>query len=248
MEDGGRASCARRLAARARADRRGLRARPAATPTRSALLAVTKTVPGRRRRRCCSTSGSTAFGENRVQEAGAQGRRGGRAAPGRAGRAGTSSAACSGTRPGGGALGRRVESVDSRPAGRRAGRRRRGAHRTTGGRDRAAAGACCSTASTATRSAAACPRDGLLGAGRARRRLRRAAAGRADGVAPLGADPDARIRRHRRGRGRGCARDHPEATALSAGMSGDLEIAIRHGSDVVRVGTALVGERPLASR
>jgi len=31
-------------------------------------------------------------------------------------------------------------------------------------------------------------------------------------------------------------------------MSGDLEIAIRHGCDVVRVGTALVGERTLASR
>jgi PLP dependent protein len=39
----------------------------------------------------------------------------------------------------------------------------------------------------------------------------------------------------------------PQATTLSAGMSGDLESAIRHGSDVVRVGTALVGERPLAS-
>ena len=41
---------------------------------------------------------------------------------------------------------------------------------------------------------------------------------------------------------------HPQATAVSAGMSGDLEIAIRHGSSEVRVGTALVGERPLTSR
>ena len=41
---------------------------------------------------------------------------------------------------------------------------------------------------------------------------------------------------------------HPEAATLSAGMSGDLEVAIRHGCDVVRVGTALVGERTLASR
>ena len=40
---------------------------------------------------------------------------------------------------------------------------------------------------------------------------------------------------------------HPAASALSAGMSGDLEIAIRHASGVVRVGTALVGYRPLAS-
>jgi pyridoxal phosphate enzyme (YggS family) len=40
---------------------------------------------------------------------------------------------------------------------------------------------------------------------------------------------------------------HPSATVLSAGMSGDLEIAVRHASGVVRVGTALVGYRPLAS-
>lgn len=39
----------------------------------------------------------------------------------------------------------------------------------------------------------------------------------------------------------------PQASTLSAGMSGDLETAIGHGSDVVRVGTALVGERPLIS-
>ncbi|MCO1655898.1 YggS family pyridoxal phosphate-dependent enzyme [Pseudonocardia humida] len=39
----------------------------------------------------------------------------------------------------------------------------------------------------------------------------------------------------------------PQANTLSAGMSGDFESAIRHGSDVVRVGTALVGDRPLAS-
>jgi pyridoxal phosphate enzyme (YggS family) len=40
---------------------------------------------------------------------------------------------------------------------------------------------------------------------------------------------------------------HPAASALSAGMSGDLEVAIRHASGCVRVGTALVGYRPLAS-
>jgi len=40
---------------------------------------------------------------------------------------------------------------------------------------------------------------------------------------------------------------HPAAVVLSAGMSDDLEVAIRHASGVVRVGTALVGYRPLAS-
>lgn len=37
---------------------------------------------------------------------------------------------------------------------------------------------------------------------------------------------------------------HPDATALSAGMSGDLEIAIRYGATHVRVGSALLGMRP----
>jgi pyridoxal phosphate enzyme (YggS family) len=41
--------------------------------------------------------------------------------------------------------------------------------------------------------------------------------------------------------------DHPEAVALSAGMSGDLEEAVAAGATVVRVGTALFGDRPLAS-
>jgi uncharacterized pyridoxal phosphate-containing UPF0001 family protein len=30
-------------------------------------------------------------------------------------------------------------------------------------------------------------------------------------------------------------------------MSGDLETAVKHGSTCVRVGTALMGERPLTS-
>jgi pyridoxal phosphate enzyme (YggS family) len=41
--------------------------------------------------------------------------------------------------------------------------------------------------------------------------------------------------------------DHPGATEMSAGMSSDLESAIAHGSTCVRVGTALLGERPLTS-
>ncbi len=65
-------------------------------------------------------------------------------------------------------------------------------------------------------------------------------------IAPLGADPDtafaALAAEHRR-----VLADHPGATGLSAGMSGDLEAAVRHGSTCVRVGTALMGERPLPS-
>jgi PLP dependent protein len=41
--------------------------------------------------------------------------------------------------------------------------------------------------------------------------------------------------------------DHPEAVDLSAGMSGDLEEAVASGATIVRVGTALFGERPLPS-
>lgn len=41
---------------------------------------------------------------------------------------------------------------------------------------------------------------------------------------------------------------HAGVATLSAGMSADLEVAIRHGSGVVRVGTALVGDRTLASQ
>ncbi|MBQ1014991.1 YggS family pyridoxal phosphate-dependent enzyme [Micromonospora sp. M51] len=37
---------------------------------------------------------------------------------------------------------------------------------------------------------------------------------------------------------------HPGATALSAGMSGDFDIAIRYGATHVRVGSALLGMRP----
>jgi len=35
----------------------------------------------------------------------------------------------------------------------------------------------------------------------------------------------------------------PEATMISAGMSGDLEAAIRNGATHVRIGTALLGAR-----
>lgn len=40
---------------------------------------------------------------------------------------------------------------------------------------------------------------------------------------------------------------HPKARGLSAGMSNDLESAVKHGATCVRVGTALLGPRPLPS-
>ncbi len=63
-------------------------------------------------------------------------------------------------------------------------------------------------------------------------------------IAPLGAEPAAafaqlaeiaaRTRVH-----------HPEATWMSAGMSADLEAAIAAGATHVRVGTGLLGSRPV---
>jgi pyridoxal phosphate enzyme (YggS family) len=65
-------------------------------------------------------------------------------------------------------------------------------------------------------------------------------------IPPLGVDPDtafaALAAEHRR-----VLHNHPDATELSAGMSGDLEAAVRHGTTCVRVGTALMGQRPLTS-
>jgi pyridoxal phosphate enzyme (YggS family) len=40
--------------------------------------------------------------------------------------------------------------------------------------------------------------------------------------------------------------DHPEASAISAGMSGDLEAAIANGATLLRVGAALLGSRAVA--
>jgi len=66
-------------------------------------------------------------------------------------------------------------------------------------------------------------------------------------VAPQGADPAAAFHQLAGVRARVVA-DHPAATAMSAGMSGDLEQAIAHGATHVRVGTALLGARPPVSR
>jgi pyridoxal phosphate enzyme (YggS family) len=65
-------------------------------------------------------------------------------------------------------------------------------------------------------------------------------------VAPLEMDQDLAFE-ILAGAGDQLRRDHPQATELSAGMSDDLESAIRHGSTCVRVGTALLGARKLAS-
>lgn len=62
-------------------------------------------------------------------------------------------------------------------------------------------------------------------------------------VAPMDADPDEAFARLAETSAALVAR-HPGAGAISAGMSGDLEAAIRHGATHVRVGTALLGRRP----
>lgn len=63
------------------------------------------------------------------------------------------------------------------------------------------------------------------------------------GVAPLGGDPAAAFRRLAEVAERVRER-HPQARILSAGMSADLEAALAAGATHVRVGTALLGNRP----
>ncbi|GAB1514440.1 YggS family pyridoxal phosphate-dependent enzyme [Actinophytocola sp. KF-1] len=65
-------------------------------------------------------------------------------------------------------------------------------------------------------------------------------------VAPLTMTPDDAFERLARAADR-LREDHPEASELSAGMTGDLESAVTHGSTCVRVGTAILGTRGLAS-
>lgn len=62
-------------------------------------------------------------------------------------------------------------------------------------------------------------------------------------VAPLGEDPARAFARLGEIRSVFLA-DHPDATRLSAGMSGDLEQAIAAGATHVRVGSAVLGSRP----
>jgi PLP dependent protein len=65
-------------------------------------------------------------------------------------------------------------------------------------------------------------------------------------IPQLGSDPDEAFARlhaeHQR-----VQRAYQQRLELSAGMSSDLEAAVKHGSTCVRVGTALLGQRPLAS-
>ncbi len=66
------------------------------------------------------------------------------------------------------------------------------------------------------------------------------------GVAPLGVAPETAFAELAAAAQR-LRRAHPSAAELSAGMSGDLEQAVAQGSTCVRVGTALLGGRPLTS-
>ena len=99
---------------------------------------------------------------------------------------------------------------------------------------------------TAAEQRGGCPPDGVPAlaariAGTQALRLRGVMA-----VAPLGADPEPAFERLAAVAAALC-RSYPEAVEISAGMTGDLEAAITHGSTCVRVGTALLGHRRLAS-
>ncbi|HKD98997.1 MAG TPA: YggS family pyridoxal phosphate-dependent enzyme [Micromonosporaceae bacterium] len=63
-------------------------------------------------------------------------------------------------------------------------------------------------------------------------------------VAPLSADPGAAFAALA-DTAYDLRRDHPDATVVSAGMSADLEPAIACGATHVRIGSALLGARPM---
>jgi pyridoxal phosphate enzyme (YggS family) len=63
------------------------------------------------------------------------------------------------------------------------------------------------------------------------------------GVAPLGGDPDEAFARLAEVAA-DVRRTTPAATWISAGMSGDLEAAVRHGATHLRIGSAILGARP----
>ena len=62
-------------------------------------------------------------------------------------------------------------------------------------------------------------------------------------VAPLGEKPELAFARLKEIRV-GFLKEHPQAQILSAGMSDDLEAAILHGATHLRIGSALLGQRP----
>ncbi len=64
-------------------------------------------------------------------------------------------------------------------------------------------------------------------------------------IAPLDADPVPAFARLAEVAAR-VREAHPGATVVSAGMSGDLEAAVAHGATHLRVGSALLGSRPVS--
>jgi uncharacterized pyridoxal phosphate-containing UPF0001 family protein len=62
-------------------------------------------------------------------------------------------------------------------------------------------------------------------------------------VAPLGVRPEESFEKLA-AISAGLAADHPSATAISAGMSQDLEVAIRFGATHLRIGSDILGSRP----
>jgi len=62
-------------------------------------------------------------------------------------------------------------------------------------------------------------------------------------VAPLGENPSEAFQRLAQIRS-DFLKNYPNAVTLSAGMSEDLEAAIEHGATHLRIGSALLGERP----
>ena len=225
---------------------RGVRERIAAAaraagrdPASVALLAVSKTWPADDVR-ALAALGQRDFGENRAQELIAKAAELRRRSP----CAGTSSASSSGTRP----PRSRASARSSTPSTARSladvlDRAGRGAAEAvevllqvdlggSGGRGRRPA------AGPPPRRSRRWPTPWRRRAGL---RLRGLMA-----VAPRGEDPAPAFERLAALAARVRA-DHPEAVELSAGMSGDLEAAIAAGATIVRVGTALFGDRPLVS-
>ncbi|MFW0771617.1 YggS family pyridoxal phosphate-dependent enzyme [Paenarthrobacter nitroguajacolicus] len=62
-------------------------------------------------------------------------------------------------------------------------------------------------------------------------------------VAPLGADPEAAFEKLA-GISGALRKLHPAATAISAGMSQDLEAAVKFGATHLRIGSDILGSRP----
>jgi pyridoxal phosphate enzyme (YggS family) len=62
-------------------------------------------------------------------------------------------------------------------------------------------------------------------------------------VAPLGSDPDAAFGKLAEISAQ-LLRDHPSASGISAGMSQDLESAVRAGATHLRIGSDILGSRP----